>query len=111
VGLERGFVLHSDDYDSPGSTVPISEGICLTATEDILTAIASDDAPEQCVLALGYAGWDAGQLEEELAENVWLVSSVSTDIVYDLAYDTKWSRGLACLGITADQLQPGAGHA
>lgn len=111
VGRERGFVLHSDDYDSDGATLPILDGVCLTATKDILHAMASDSPPERYILALGYAGWSAGQLETELAENVWLVGEADTALVFDPSLDTKWSRALARIGVSPDRLQMTGGRA
>jgi putative transcriptional regulator len=95
VGKDRGFVLHSDDYDSDGATLPVFDGVCLTATKDVLHAIASPTPPEHAVLALGYAGWASGQLEMELQENVWLVGEPDMALVFDPSLDTKWSRALA----------------
>lgn len=111
VGKDRGFVLHSEDYDSEGATLPVCEGVCLTATKDVLHAMASDHPPERFVLALGYAGWGSGQLEEELQENVWLVGTPDADLVYDASLATKWSRALARIGVSPDRLQMEGGTA
>jgi len=111
VGRDRGFVLHSEDYDSDGATLSICDGVCLTATRDVLHAMASDSPPEHYVLALGYSGWSAGQLEEELAENVWLVGTPDLALVYDPSLDTKWSRALTRIGVSPDRLQVSGGRA
>jgi putative transcriptional regulator len=111
VGRERGFVLHSEDYDSEGATLAVCEGVCLTATRDILHAMTSENPPERFVLALGYSGWGAGQLEMELAANVWLVGEPDVALVYDPSLDTKWSRALARIGISPDRLQISGGRA
>jgi putative transcriptional regulator len=111
VGRDRGFVLHSEDYDSAGATLPICDGVCLTATRDVLHAMTSDAPPEKYVLALGYSGWGAGQLEEELAENFWLVGVPDPALVYDPSLDTKWSRALARIGVSPDRLQVNGGRA
>lgn len=111
VGRDRGFVLHTEDYDNDGATLPVCEGVCLTATRDILHAIASEDPPEQFLLALGYSGWGAGQLEEELAGNVWLVGEPDLALVFDHSLDTKWSRALARIGVSPERLQMHGGRA
>ncbi len=111
VSRERGFVLHSDDYDSEGATLPVCEGVCLTATRDILHAMTSDTPPERFVLALGYSGWGAGQLEMELTENVWLIGEPDTALVFDPSLDTKWSRALTRIGVSPDKLQVTGGRA
>lgn len=111
VGKDRGFVLHSEDYDSDGATLDICEGVCLTATRDILHAMASDAPPERFVVALGYSGWSGGQLEQELADNVWLVGDADLPLVFDPSLDTKWSRALARIGVSPDRLQMGGGRA
>jgi putative transcriptional regulator len=107
VGADRGFVLHSDDYDANGATISIFEGVCLTATREVLHAIASDDPPEQSMLALGYAGWTGGQLEAEIAANAWLLAEPDSDIVFDPDLDRKWSRALGYIGISAGVLGTG----
>src|ERR1700743_2334315 len=82
VETERGFVLHSADFFIENSTLPIDEGICLTATLDILKAIARDEGPASAVLALGYAGWAPGQLENEMQQNGWLNCTADTELVF-----------------------------
>jgi putative transcriptional regulator len=111
VGRDRGFVLHSEDYDSAGATLPICDGVCLTATRDVLHAMTSESPPERYVLALGYSGWGAGQLEQELAENVWLIGVPDVALVYDPSLDTKWSRALTRIGVSPDRLQVSGGRA
>src|SRR5579863_3366266 len=107
----RGFVLHSSDYLATDSTVPIGDGICLTATLDILRAIASGKGPEKAVLALGYAGWSSGQLESEILANGWLNCPADPSIVFDADFDSKYDRALAKIGVNAAMLSSGAGHA
>ncbi|MEZ5937124.1 MAG: YqgE/AlgH family protein [Hyphomonadaceae bacterium] len=111
VGRDRGFVLHTDDYDCAGSTLSVCDGVCLTATRDVLHAIVSGTPPERFSLALGYSGWGAGQLEMELAENVWLVGDPDAALVFDHSFATKWSRALARIGVSPERLQTGGGRA
>ena len=99
VETERGFVLHSSDYSSSSETMEINEGISLTATIDILKAIATGDGPEQSLIALGYAGWGPGQLEQEIQHNGWLHCEAALDIVFDKNTDTKYKKSLKKLGI------------
>src|SRR5580693_4543241 len=82
VETERGFVLHSADFFLENSTLPIDDGICLTATLDILKAIARGDGPSSAILALGYAGWAAGQLESEIHQNGWLHCAADRDLIF-----------------------------
>ena len=111
VETGRGFVLHSADFFVEDSTLPIDEGICLTATIDILRAIARGEGPEQAVLALGYAGWGAGQLESEIQANGWLHCGGDAELIFDDALDTKYERALARIGIDPGRLSRSAGHA
>jgi putative transcriptional regulator len=112
VERERGYVLHSDDFAAPGSTMPVTEGLSLTATREVLEALTDDhQAPKRSVLALGYAGWGAGQLESELRDNVWLACPAQLDLVFDEAYDTKWQRALATMGVTPALLSSQTGRA
>jgi putative transcriptional regulator len=107
----RGFVLHSGDYFINNSTVSIGDGICLTATLDILRAIAIGKGPKKAVLALGYAGWSSGQLESEILANGWLNCPADPGLVFDADYDSKYDRALAKIGVNAAMLSSEAGHA
>ncbi|HVI28803.1 YqgE/AlgH family protein [Hansschlegelia sp.] len=107
----RGFVLHSADFMIEDSTLPIDDGICLTATLDILKAIARGDGPERALLALGYAGWAPGQLETEIQANGWLNCPADRALVFGEDTDTKYERALAKIGIDLAKLAPEAGHA
>lgn len=107
----RGFVLHSQDYFSEDSTLPLSRDMGLTATMDILRAIAEGQGPSQALLALGYSGWTAGQLEAEIQSNGWLHCEADANIIFDHNIDAKYSRALAMLGINLSILSGDAGHA
>jgi putative transcriptional regulator len=107
----RGFVLHSADYYAADSTLPIDDAVSLTATIDILRAIASGSGPMRALLALGYAGWRAGQLEDEIHANGWLTCPADPDIVFDAALESKYERALAKLGVHPSFLVADAGHA
>lgn len=111
VGTDRGFVVHSGDFHCEGATLDISQDFCLTATRDVLVALASDDAPRDSVMALGYSGWGAGQLETEIAENAWIISEPIPDIVFGARHDTKWSTALKLIGIDAAHLHSAGGNA
>lgn len=111
VETKRGFVLHSADFFLESATLPIDDGICLTATLDILRAIAVGTGPESAVLALGYAGWGAGQLESEIQSNGWLHCEADAALLFDDALDTKYTRALGKLGIDPAFLSKDAGHA
>jgi putative transcriptional regulator len=112
VERERGYVLHSDDYEIAGSTMHICEGLCLTATQDVLKAMtAQAEGPQRSVLALGYAGWGPGQLESELRENVWLACPPDPELVFDDDLDSKWRRALGKMGVSAAALSSQAGRA
>jgi putative transcriptional regulator len=111
VQRERGFVLHTDDYISPAGTLPVSGGVALTTSREVLNALAADGPPRKAVLALGYAGWAAGQLEQEMRDNVWLVGEADPGLIFDDDHEHKWSRALAGLGISADHLSAQAGRA
>ncbi len=110
VDRSRGFVLHSGDY-TVESSLPVSADICLTATVDILRAISSGRGPRQALMALGYAGWGAGQLESEIAENGWLTCPARTDLLFDADIERKYDRILASIGVDLAHLSHTAGHA
>lgn len=111
VEVERGFVLHTDDYRAE-HTLPVGDGLALTTTREVLEAMAADQgSPRRSVLALGYAGWGAGQLEREIRENVWLTVAADEALVFDDAHETKWARALAKLGVDPQFLSAEAGQA
>ena len=107
----RGFVLHSADFMIEDSTLPIDDGICLTATLDILKAIARGDGPANAILALGYAGWAPGQLETEIQSNGWLHCDADSDLIFGDDVDDKYGRALRKIGIDPGMLSNEAGHA
>lgn len=111
VDTGRGFVLHSTDFYTETSTVPVAEGLNLTTTVDILRAIARGEGPQRAILALGYAGWSPGQLENEIKANAWLSCEPDTDLIFDAAVETKYERVLRRLGIDPMLLSSEAGHA
>jgi len=111
VDTGRGFVLHTSDYAAGDSTVKIAEGVCLTATLDILRAIAQGGGPSRAVLALGCAGWASGQLESEIVNNSWLVGPVDAGLIFDTDFSAKYDRALALLGASSATLSAEAGHA
>jgi putative transcriptional regulator len=111
VETERGFVLHSADFFIEDSTLPIDDGICLTATLDILKAIARGDGPASAILALGYAGWAPGQLESEIQGNGWLHCAPDSELIFGPDISTKYDRALKKIGIDLGMLSSEAGHA
>jgi putative transcriptional regulator len=111
VETGRGFVLHSSDFFIKDATLPIDEGICLTATLDILKAIARGTGPRHAILALGYAGWAPGQLENEIQENGWLHCPADPDLIFGRDVEDKYERALQKLGIEPGMLSNEAGHA
>lgn len=111
VEAGRGFVLHSADFVIEDSTLLIDDDMCLTATLDILRAIASGHGPERSLLALGYAGWGPGQLDEELRANGWLHCPATSDLVFDPDLELKYQNALAELGIDPAMLSSAAGRA
>ena len=110
VEQARGFVLHSPDYLQDASLV-VDENVALTATIDILRAIAEGKGPANCLLALGYAGWGAGQLDSEIKSNGWLSVDADADLVFGCDLDEKWDRAMAKIGIDPRMLSDDAGHA
>ena len=111
VETSRGFVLHTPDFFLDQSTLPIDDGICLTATVDILRAIAKGKGPESAVLALGYAGWSAGQLESEIQANGWLSCDPDANIIFGASLDVKYDLALRKIGVDLGMLSTQAGHA
>ena len=111
VETGRGFVLHSADFFIENSTLPIDNGICLTATLDILKAIAHGNGPQSAVLALGYAGWAPGQLENEITENGWLNCDADPELIFGTDADRKYEAAMRKIGIDLGKLSSEAGHA
>ena len=111
VETGRGFVLHSADFFIENSTLPIDNGICLTATLDILKAIASGEGPQSAVLALGYAGWAPGQLENEITENGWLNCEADKELIFGSDVEGKYEKAMRKLGVELGKLSSEAGHA
>jgi putative transcriptional regulator len=110
VGRERGFVLHRPfgDYES---SVPVSDDIHLTLSRDVLDAMAAGNGPEKSLVALGYAGWEAGQLEHEMLLNTWLNVPASPDIIFDVPFTDRWSVAARIIGVDISQISPHVGHA
>lgn len=106
----RGFVLHSQDYMHDGS-LAVDDNIALTATVDILRAIADDAGPRQKMLALGYAGWGPGQLDAELRSNGWLHADADSNLLFDAELEEKWPLAMGKIGIDPRMLSDTAGHA
>jgi len=111
VQTDRGFVLHTGDFFIDNSTLKINDAMSLTATIDILRAIAIGQGPDRALLALGCAGWDAGQLENEIQLNGWLHSPADPAILFDHDLDTKYVRALRSIGVDLGKLSLHAGHA
>ena len=111
VETGRGFVLHSADVVIENATLPIDDGICLTATVDILKAIAKGAGPKHAMLALGYAGWAPGQLETEIQDNGWLHCPADPDLIFGRDIEDKYNRALHKIGIDPGMLSNDAGHA
>lgn len=110
VQTSRGFVLHSPDYFRAGNSYVVNDEICLTATLDILKAVAFEQSPAESLFALGYCGWSPGQLEAELQGNGWLTVPYSRELLFELPIERRYDAALARLGITRASLSGAAGH-
>lgn len=110
VQPERGFVLHSNEAKWQ-STLEISPDICLTASRDIISALAAGRGPKQCLIALGYAGWGEGQLEAEIAANSWLTVPADKDIIFSTPFEERWTTAAQALGVDVNLISSIAGHA
>jgi putative transcriptional regulator len=111
VDKARGFVLHSADFFIKDTTLSIDERMCLTATVDVLRAIAKGEGPHRAALALGYAGWAPGQLEAEIRENSWLSSPATPDLIFDTPAEARYDVVMRGLGIDLAMLSSTAGRA
>ncbi len=110
VGTERGFVIHNAGTDFENS-LRVSEDIQLTVSRDIIDAMASGDGPDKSLVALGYAGWEAGQLEEEIRANSWINVPATPTLVFDTPFELRWANAADTLGIDLSRISPDAGHA
>jgi len=110
VQPERGFVLHSNEAKWQ-STLEISPDVYLTASRDIIAALAGGSGPKQCLIALGYAGWGEGQLEAEIAANSWLTVPAHKDIIFNTPFEQRWTTAAQTLGIDVTLISSTAGHA
>ena len=111
VEMGRGFVLHSDDFATPGATQKLQDGLALTATVEVLRAIARGAGPRRSILALGYAGWSPGQLEQEMQANGWLACPGDPELVFGEADEGKWAAALGAVGISPVELSAQGGRA
>lgn len=110
VDMARGFVLHTP-VGHWEATLEIADDIGVTSSRDILMAMANGEGPTKAIVALGYSGWGAGQIEEELAQNAWLTCPATTDILFDLDSERKLEAAAARLGVDLNSITTGAGHA
>ncbi|MFC4654575.1 MULTISPECIES: YqgE/AlgH family protein [Rheinheimera] len=110
VQNDRGFVLHSPQQGY-ASSMQLNNGLMVTTSKDILENLTTAQGPQQFILALGYAGWSAGQLEQEIADNSWLVIPADNQIIFELSHAEKWQGATHKLGIDVWQISPQAGHA
>ena len=110
VQQDRGFVLH-EPLGEWEATLKVTDRIGITSSIDILQAIAKNEGPERSLITLGYAGWGAGQLEQEMAENAWLNGPADPDILFNSPDEERWKAAAASLGVDLDLLSGEAGHA
>ena len=110
VGRERGFVLHNPQAEFE-SSVAVSPDIQLTLSRDVLDAMAAGSGPDKSVVALGYAGWESGQLEQEMLQNTWLNVPASPEIIFDVPFNDRWSVAAEIIGIDISQISSHVGHA
>jgi putative transcriptional regulator len=107
---DRGFVVHPAGGESD-STLKVSDTIHVTTSRDILAAMARGDGPSQAVIALGYAGWDGGQLEDEIRANAWLSAPVDTSLIFDMPFESRWQAAGRLLGVDLERISPISGNA
>ena len=110
VGPERGFVLHGPEQ-SFENTLAVSDDIRLTLSRDIIDAMATGEGPQQALVALGYAGWESGQLENEMLANSWLNVPATPELVFETPFAERWDLAARTLGIDISCMSPDAGHA
>ncbi len=111
VQQQRGFILHSNTIRKWQSTVVVNDQVSITASMDIIEAIASKDGPSESLVALGYAGWSAGQLDQELLDNAWLTAPADAEFLFDTPFEKRANLAAARVGIDLAQLSNSVGHA
>ncbi len=111
VQPERGFVIHEDGGQAFSATLAVPDGLKVTTSRDILVALAEGHGPPRAVVALGYAGWGAGQLEAEMVANAWLTVPATPDIIFTVPFERRWEAAAALLGVNIAALSSEAGHA
>ena len=111
VSPEVGLVIHSNDLNKWESSIQITDDLILTSSRDILEALADGKGPERSLMTLGYAGWSAGQLEQEIIDNAWFSAPIDLDLIFDFVVEEKWQRSAALLGINLHSLSSQIGHA
>lgn len=111
VSRERGFILHPPGPEKWQSTLQVSDEVCLTVSRDILEAMAAGKGPEKAQLILGYSGWEAGQLEDEMAQNGWLTVPADASVIFDVPVEQRWSAAAQQLGVDMNLISTRAGHA
>ena len=111
VQKDRGFVLHRPGAQAFESTMPVSETLHVTTSRDVLASMARGDGPVQAVIALGYAGWEAGQLEEEVLQNAWLTVPCDDTLIFELPYEQRWHAAARLLGVELSRISTQAGRA
>lgn len=110
VESDRGFILHpsGSDWDS---TLTLSDELCVTTSRDILEALVAGEGPEKSFVALGYAGWGAGQLEQELQQDTWIYGPAKPDVIFDLVAKSRWEAAAKLLGVDVHLISSASGHA
>lgn len=111
VEPERGFILHTREIMDKNNSLPVGETLALSTSKAVLKSLVSESAPKQSVLSLGYAGWQGGQLEGEIANNSWFVTPASEALIFSEDATRKWKNTLIMAGITPEFLSTDAGHA
>jgi putative transcriptional regulator len=117
VHIEQGFVIHRSDTGGNGGngkwdySIHVSETVQITTSRDILAAMAQGKGPPSAIVALGYAGWGAGQLETELISNSWLTVDADDSVLFDIPFEQRWHAAVGLLGVDASRIGPDAGHA
>ena len=111
VDIDRGFVLHSDDMTSEEKSLTLKHGICLSSSRDALASLVTDKAPNKALLAIGYAGWGGGQIEQEIQANAWMVAESDPDIVFNSDHHNKWEQAIRSLGIDPAMISSFGGQA